>query len=117
MTISNPIPHARNRRRHLSGLPGERTLLAWDRAALSLLGNGALLVMRDAGGSHPLRLAAAVIGGLLAAMCGLLARFRARALAHHSVHRTLAPPARAAVALAVGVGAMAFLEMIAILLD
>ena len=107
-------PHA-HARRHLSGLPGERTLMAWDRTALSLLGSGALLVMRDAGNTHPLRLAAAVVAALLAAMCGVLARTRAHNLADHNHRRTLTPPTVPALLLASGVVLMALLELGSIL--
>jgi uncharacterized membrane protein YidH (DUF202 family) len=112
-----PDPPARARRRHLSGLPGERTLLAWDRTALALLANGALLILRDAGSTSSLRLVAAVLAGLLAAMCGVLARTRARAVADHQRHGFLHPPDRAALCLAAGVVAMGCLEVVAILVD
>lgn len=110
-----PDPPARLRRRHLSGLPGERTLLAWDRTALGLLGNGALLIMRDAGSTHPLRLTAAVLAALLAAMCGVLARTRARTLADPGHRSGLSAPSTPAYLLAAGVCVMALLELVAIL--
>ncbi|MGQ0846585.1 MAG: DUF202 domain-containing protein [Sporichthyaceae bacterium] len=112
--IASSEPHARTRRRHLAGLPGERTLLAWDRTALALLANAALLTVRDAGGTHPLRLATAILAALLAVMCGVLARTRARTLAHPAGRDRLAAPTAAIYLLAGGVAAIATLELIAI---
>ena len=112
---SRPEPHPRARRRHLSGLPGERTLLAWDRTALALLGNGALLVMRDAGSTHPLRLVAAVLSALLAAMCGVLARTRAQTLAARGVDDGLPAPTAAVFLLGGGVVLISVLALGSIL--
>lgn len=108
-------PPSRLRRRHLAGLPGERTLLAWDRTALALLANGALLVMRDAADTHPLRLVAAGIAGLLAAMCGVLARSRARILADRGTRAHLRSPTVAVYLLTAGVCLLAALEIASIL--
>lgn len=108
-------PPARARRRHLAGLPGERTILAWDRTALALLGNGALLILRDAGNTHPLRLLAALIAALLAAMCGVLARARARTLADRTYRTDLTPPTRAFLVLTAGVVMIALLELASVL--
>jgi uncharacterized membrane protein YidH (DUF202 family) len=110
-----PDPPARLRRRHLPGLPGERTLLAWDRTALALLGNLALLIIRHTGSAHPLRLAAAVLAGCLAAICGWLAVARGRAVSAQQRGAPMSPPTAAAVLLTAGVVAMAGLELAAIL--
>jgi uncharacterized membrane protein YidH (DUF202 family) len=101
-------------RRHLSGLQGERTLLAWDRTALALLVNAGLLVLRDAGDSHPLRLVDAVVACFLAAMCGILARTRAMAIARRAGNHDLPGADRAVWVLAAGIGLMCVLEEIAI---
>jgi uncharacterized membrane protein YidH (DUF202 family) len=110
----NSRPNARDSRRHLSGLQGERTLLAWDRTAMSLLGNAGLLVLRDAGDSHPLRLIDAVVACFLAAMCGILARTRAGAIGRRVANHDLPGADRAVLALAAGIGVMCALELVAI---
>jgi hypothetical protein len=74
-----------------------------------------LLVMRDAGGTHPLRLVAAALSAVLAAMCGVLARTRARTLADRGTRSTLRPATGPALLLASGVVAMAVLELGSIL--
>jgi uncharacterized membrane protein YidH (DUF202 family) len=107
-------PDARDSRRHLSGLQGERTLLAWDRTAMSLLANAGLLVLREAGDSHPLRLIDAVVACFLAAMCGMLARTRAAAIARRVGDHDLPGADRAVVVLAAGIAVMCVLEVIAI---
>lgn len=111
----NNEPISRLRRRHLAGLPGERTLLAWDRTALALLANAALLIMRDAAATDPLRMVAAVLAATLAAMCGALARSRARTLADPTSRSHLRSPTGAVLVLTGGVCVIAILEVTAIL--
>ena len=60
----------------------DRTILAWDRTALALVGNGVLLLVRDlgpAGGPALVAAAAALVAALAVAVLG---RRRARSLRH-----------------------------------
>lgn len=61
-------------------LAAERTVLAWDRTALALLGNGALLLVRDVRTTGPLALAAAAVALVAALVVAVLGRRRARSL-------------------------------------
>lgn len=71
--------------------------------------------MRDAGDTHPLRLVAAALSAVLAAMCGVLARTRARLLADRGTRNALRPATGPALLLASGVAVMALLELGSIL--
>ncbi len=62
----------------LPGLQAERTLLSWDRTALGLLANGALLLLRDVQPLGAARLVPAGAALLLAVLCALAGRRRAK---------------------------------------
>lgn len=68
------------------GLQAERTVMAWDRTALGVLANGALLLLRNQPTRHEQLLPA--VGALaLGIACAILARLR-----HHQLIRI--PPER-----------------------
>jgi len=74
----------------LPGLQAERTLLSWDRTALGLLGNGALLLLRDVQPLGTARLVPAGVALLLAVLCALAGRRRAKRIGRPTA--TVAPP-------------------------
>jgi uncharacterized membrane protein YidH (DUF202 family) len=62
------------------GLQAERTVFAWDRTALALLGNGALLVVRQLPGLGDTALAPAVAAVVATLAVAVVGRRRAREL-------------------------------------
>jgi uncharacterized membrane protein YidH (DUF202 family) len=58
--VRTPVPN------DAGGLAAQRTVLAWERTALGILVNGALLVLRDAGSADPVALAGACWAAALA---------------------------------------------------
>lgn len=85
----------------LLGLQAERTLLSWDRTALGLLGNGALLLLRDThllGAGH---LGTAGAALLLAVLCALAGRRRAKRIGQPTA--TVAAPTLEVAVLSVAV--------------
>lgn len=107
-------------RGELPGLQAERTLLAWERTALGLLANGALLMLRGtegAGLAILLPAGGALALAVLAAVVGLWRRRRiAHSLLDGSDHpETVPAPATEVLLLGAGVTALSVLAIAIIL--
>ena len=74
------------------GRSAERTVLAWDRTALALLGNGALLLVRDLRGIGPFVVVPAVLAMAAAVTVAVLGRRRAARLLRDPATRAGASP-------------------------
>lgn len=74
------------------GLQAERTSLAWTRTSFALLGNGAILMVRDIKDHNSgFGLAAAVFAVALAGVAYLLGQRRQRTLAKHPLPQSVSP--------------------------
>jgi uncharacterized membrane protein YidH (DUF202 family) len=74
------------------GLQPERTALSWSRTSFGVLGNGALLLVRDLGHDpSPPRLLAAGLAAVIAVTTYLLGYQRQRVLAQRPLPTRLAP--------------------------
>ncbi len=70
MRPRRPVPN------DAGGLAAQRTVLAWERTALGILANGALLVLRDGGSGDPVARAGACWAAALALLTVQLGRSR-----------------------------------------
>lgn len=107
-------------RSELPGLQAERTLLAWERTALGLLANGALLMLRgteSAGIGVLIPAGGALALALLAAIIGLVRRHRiAHSLLNGSPRPGTVPaPETEVLLLGAGVTALSVLAIVIIL--
>lgn len=94
------------------GLAAQRTVLAWERTALGILANGALLVLREAGSGDPVARVGACWAAALALLVVHLGRSRSLVvLAGARSGRVAAAPGALAI-LAVGVVVLGVFDLL-----
>jgi uncharacterized membrane protein YidH (DUF202 family) len=97
------------------GLQAERTLLSWERTALGLLANGALLMLRGAGLTGPPILLPAGVALVLSVIATVIGLHRHRVIGPGAAGAVAAPSIEVSV-LGAGVTIVGVLTLVAILL-
>lgn len=96
------------------GLQAERTLLSWDRTALGILTNGAVLLVANLDRGNSLRIAAAAASALVALLAALLGRSRALQIVGAARNRYVVTAGPAMTLLAAGVLILGVLDLASI---
>lgn len=104
--MRTPVPNDRG------GLAAQRTVLAWERTALGILVNGALLVLRDAGSGDPVARVGACWAAALALFTVALGRCRRQVVLAGAGQGDVGPAPAQLVALTVGVLVLGVLDVI-----
>ena len=98
-----------------TGLQAERTLLSWERTALGLLANGALLMLRGTGLTGPLILFPAGAALVLSVIATVIGLHRRRQIGT-GADGTVAAPSIEVLVLGAGVTTVGLLTLVAILI-